>query len=113
MGADVHQLSSCAEGQQKDSLVIPEFSVGPSTIKIVSGNPSPEQLAPVKLFLAYYDANLPMLQAAYNSRITEQKRMAAEEKAHPEIPEDIVVQFRVLAPEEIVPTANAPQISEK
>lgn len=102
-------FSSYDEEQQEDSLVIPEFPAGPSTIKVVSGNPTPEQMAPVKLYLAYYDANLPELQAAYLTRIEEQKRLAAEEKAHPKIPEDIVVQFRVLAPEEIV----APKTSDK
>lgn len=106
-------FSSYVHEQQEDSFVIPEFPAGPSTIQIVSGNPTPEQMAPVKLYLAYYDANLPELQAAYHTRIEEQKRLAAEEKAHPKVPEDIVVQFRVLAPEEIVPTATAPKTSEK
>lgn len=87
---------------------IPEFSAGPSTIQIVSGNPTPEQMAPVNLYLAHYDAHLTELQAAYQSRIEEQQRLAAEEKAHPKVPEDIVVQFRVLAPEEIVPTETTP-----
>ena len=88
------------------ATAIPEFPAGKSTIQILSGNPTPEQLAPVKLFLAYYDANLPELQAAYNSRVEEQERRAAEEKAHPQVPEDIVVQYRILAPEEIVPAAT-------
>lgn len=99
--------------QRQPAPTIPDFPAGPSTIKVVSGNPTPEQLAPVKLYLAYYDANLAELQAAYNSRVEEQKRLAAEEKAHPKNPEDIVVQFRVLAPEEIVPTATAPKTLEK
>ena len=88
---------------------IPDFSAGPSTIQIVSGNPTPEQMAPVKLYLAHSDAHLTELQAAYQSRIEEQQRLAAEEKANPKVPDDIVVQFRVLAPEEIV----APQASDK
>ena len=88
---------------------IPDFPAGPSTFQIASGNPTPEQMAPVKLFHDYYDANLPTLQAAYQSKIEEQQRWAAEEKAHPTVPEDIVVQFRVLAPEEIV----TPQTSDK
>ena len=87
---------------------IPEFPAGPSTFRIVTGNPTPEQMTPVKLFHDYYDANLHALQAAYQTRIEEQQRLAAEEKANPKVPEDIVVQFRVLAPEEIVPTATAP-----
>jgi hypothetical protein len=106
-------FSSYVREQHQDSFVIPEFPAGLSTIQIVSGNPTPEQMAPVKLYLAHYDANLPALQAAYQSRIEEQKRLAAEENAHPKVPEDIVVQFRVLAPEEIVPTATIPKASEK
>ncbi len=106
-------FSSYDEEQQDDSLVIPDFPTGPSTIKIISGNPTPEQMAPVRLYLAYYDSNLSELQTAYQTRIEEQKRLAAEEKAHPKVPEDIVVQFRVLAPEEIVPTATAPKSSGK
>ncbi len=106
-------FSSYVEERREEALVIPDFPAGPSTIKAVSGNPTPEQLAPVKLYLAYYDAHLPELQAAFDTRMEEQKRLAAEEKAHPKVPEDIVVQFRVLAPEEIVPTTTAPKTSEK
>ncbi len=106
-------ISSYVEVRQEETFVIPDFPAGPSTIKVVSGNPTPEQLAPVKLYLAYYDAHLAELQAAFDARVEEKKRLAAEEKAHPKIPEDIVVQFRVLAPEEIVPTATAPKTSEK
>lgn len=106
-------FSSHVHEPKDDSFVIPEFPAGPSTIQIVSGNPTPEQLAPVKLFLAYYDAHLPELQAAYQTRIEEQKRLADEEKANPKVPEDIVVQFRLLSPEEIVPPATTPKASEK
>ena len=106
-------FSSYVREPKDDSIKIPEFPPGPSTIKVVSGNPTPEQLAPVKLYLAFYDAHLPELQAAYQTRIEEQKRLAAEEKANPKVPEDIVVQFRILAPEEIVPITAASKTSEK
>ncbi len=106
-------FSSYVHEPKDDSIVIPEFPPGPSTIKVVSGDPTPEQLAPVKLYLAHYDAHLPELQAAYQARIEEQERLAAEEKANPKVPEDIVVQFRVLSPEEIVPTTTSPKTSEK
>ena len=105
----IHDVDRRTALQRQSAPTIPDFPTGISTIQIVSGNPTPEQLAPVKLYLAYYDANLPELQAAYQTRIEELKRLAAEEKAHPKIPEDIVVQYRVLAPEEIV----APNTSDK
>ncbi len=106
-------FSSYGEGRLLDSQKIPGFPAGKSTIQIVSGNPTPEQLAPVRLFLDYYDEHFPELQAAYQSRIEENERKAAEEKAHPKVPEDVVVQFRVLSPEEIVPTETTSKSSQK
>jgi hypothetical protein len=93
---------------EDDATAIPNFPAGKSTIKVVSGDP--QLLAPVQLFLDYYDANLPELQAAYQARLEEQQRRAAEES---EKPKDIVVQYRTLAPEEIVPVGSTPKISEK
>lgn len=82
--------------------VIPEMPAGRTTYQLNSGNPTAEQMAPIALYHAYYDANLAELQAIQQARLLEQQRLAAEEKAHPKVPEDIVVQYRVLAPEEIV-----------
>ena len=70
-------------------------------------------MIPVNLFLTHYDTHLTELQAAYQKRTEEQQRQAAEEKAHPKVPEDIVVQYRILAPEEIVAPENIPNASDK
>ena len=59
------------------------------------------------MFLDYYDANLPELQAAYQKQVEEQQHLAAEEKANPKVPEDITVQYRILDPEEIVTPATS------
>ena len=75
---------------------------GRTTYQLISGNPTAEQMAPIALYHVYYDANLAELQAIQQARLLEQQRLAAEEKAHPKLPEDIVVQYRILAPEEIV-----------
>ena len=99
--------------QRQPAPTIPDFPAGKSASQIVSGNPTAEQMVPVNLFLAHYDTHLPELQAAYQKRIEEQQRQAAEEKAHPKIPADIVVQYRVLAPEEIATPEGSPTASEK
>lgn len=93
---------------EDDVTVIPDFPAGKSTNKIIAGDPT--LLASVQVFLDHYDANLPELQAAYQMRLEEQQRRAAEE---PEKPKDIVVQYRILAPEEIVPVGSTPKISKK
>ena len=98
----IYDLDQRTAFRRQPGPTIPDFPAGKSTCQIVSGNPTPEQMAPVDLFLAHYDAHLPELQATYQKRIEEQQRQAAEEKAHPKVPEDIVVQYRILAPEEIV-----------
>ncbi len=96
--------------QMRDTSTIPSFPEGAATYLIVSGNPPPGAMAPVELFLSYYDAHLAELQAACKKRSEEQARQAAEELANPPVPEDIVVQYRIMKPEEIV-TPDSTQIS--
>ena len=98
----IYDLDRRTALQRQPVPTIPNFPAGKSTCQIVSGNPTPEQMVPVDLFLAHYDSHLPELQIAYQNQIEEQQRRAAEEKAHPKVPDDIVVQYRILAPEEIV-----------
>ncbi len=88
--------------QQMQPPAIPEMPAGATTYQVVSGNPTAEQMAPIALFHAYYDAHLSELQTAYQARVVEQQRLAAEAKANPPVPEDIVVQYRVLEPAEII-----------
>lgn len=82
--------------------VIPEMLTGRTTYQLISGNPTAEQMAPIALYHDYYDGHLAELKAIQQASLLEQQRLAAEEKAHPKLPEDIVVQYRILAPEEIV-----------
>ncbi len=91
---------------------IPEFSPGSTTCQIVSGNATVEDMAPIYLFQAYYDANLLALKAAWAKRMDDQKRLAAEEKANPPQPEDVFVQYRILSPEEIVSPERNPSAPE-
>ena len=109
----IYDLDRRTAFKRQPPPAIPDFPAGKSICQIVSGNPTPEQMAPVDLFLAHYDTHLPELQAAYQKRIEEQQRQAAEEKAHPKVPEDIVVQYRILAPEEIVDREGVPTASDK
>ena len=109
----IYDLGGRTVFQRQPIPTIPDFPAGKSTYQIVSGNPTAEQMVPVNLFIAYYDAHLTELQASYQKRIDEQQRQAAEEKAHPKVPEDIVVQYRILAPEEIVTPEGSPTASEK
>ncbi len=88
--------------QPRERPPIPSFPAGRATYQIISGTPAAGAMAPVQLFLSYYDDHLAELQAAFQQRAAEQARRVAEEKAHPPIPEDIFVQYRIMAPEEIV-----------
>jgi hypothetical protein len=85
---------------------IPEMPAGASTWQIVSGNPTPEQMAPIDLYHAYYDAHLPELEAVQRTRLAEHQRLAAEALANPPEKKDITVQYRTLSPEEIVAPAT-------
>ena len=109
----IYDLDRQPSFRRQSAPAVPDFPAGKSTYQILSGNPTPEQMAPVDLFLAHYDAHLSELQADYQKRIEEQQRLVAEEKAHPKIHEDLVVQFRILAPEEIVPQEGSPTAAEK
>ena len=104
----IYDLDRQTSFKRQPTPTIPDFPTGTSTCQIVFGNPTPEQMVPVNLFLAHYDTHIIELQAAYQKRIEEQQRLAAGEKAHPKIPEDLVVQYRILAPEEIVPQEGSP-----
>ena len=84
------------------SPTIPDMPAGASTWQIVSGNPTPEQMAPIALFHDYYDAHLAELQANQQARLAEHQRLVAEALANPPEKKDITVQYRILAPEEIV-----------
>jgi hypothetical protein len=96
------------------SPTIPDMPAGASTYQIVSGNPTPEHMAPIALYHSYYDTHLAELQAAQQARIAEQQRAAAEALADPPEKKDITVQYRILAPEEIViPTKTAPTTQEQ
>jgi hypothetical protein len=91
---------------------IPEMPAGETTCQIVTGNPTPEQMAPVALFHSHYDAHLPELQAAQQSRLAAQQRLANERLANPPDKQDITVQYRILAPDEIVGPAPAGTVSQ-
>ncbi len=81
---------------------IPDMPAGASTWQIVSGNPTPEQMAPIALFHDYYDAHLAELQANQQARLAEHQRLVADALANPPEKKDITVQYRILAPEEII-----------
>jgi hypothetical protein len=99
--------------QTMQAPAIPDMPAGASTYQIVSGNPSPEQMAPIALYHAYYDTHLAELQVVQQARLAEQQRLAAEALANPPEKKDITVQFRILSPEEIVlpttSTVNTPE----
>jgi hypothetical protein len=89
---------------------IPEMPAGASTWQIVSGDPTPEQMAPIALFHAYYDTHFAELQAKQQAQIAEQQRLAVEALANPPEKMDITVQDRILSPEEVVsPAVNTTQ----
>ena len=98
--------------QQMQAPAIPEMPAGATTYQVVSGNPTAEQMAPIALYHAYYDAHSVELKTAYQARINEQQRLAAEAKANPKPPEDIVMQYRILEPAETIPPQNTSQPSE-
>jgi hypothetical protein len=93
--------------QVKQAPAIPDMPAGASTYQLVSGNPTPEQMAPIALYHAYYDAHLEELQAIQQARLAEHQRLAAEALANPPEKKDITVQYRILSPEEIVTPSGA------
>ncbi len=89
-------------------LVIPNFSAGKSTYKIVTGTPSAQVLSQIELFHAKYDSDYEQLKADFQKREEEQKKRDAELKAHPPDKKNIVLRFRMLEPSEISAPSASP-----
>lgn len=110
---NVYDLDRQGFRQQMHAPAIPEMPAGSTSYQVVSGIPTAEQMAPIALYHAYYDAHLSELLSAHQARIAEQQRLAVEAKANVPVPADIVVQFRVLEPDEIVTPPTTPQTSDQ
>ncbi len=72
---------------------IPVFPEGNATFQVVSGNPTPETLASIASLHEIYNTEHPRLLAAYQGR--ERARIAheAEQKAHPPLPQNLVLNY--------------------
>lgn len=80
---------------------IPGFTAGPATFKIVSGEATPQTLADLQALHAIYDRDHETLFARWTEREAARRKADAEKPATPPKPENIVLQYRMLKPEEI------------
>jgi hypothetical protein len=99
--------------QVMQAPVIPDMPAGASTWQIVSGSPTAEQMAPIALYHAYYDAHHEELQVIQQARLSELQRLTAEALANPPEKKDITVQYRILSLEEIVTPGEAPATTQE
>lgn len=81
---------------------VPSFPAGPATFTIISGTPTPEQLADLQALHALHDRDYAALLAAFEQRQAAQlaaRQAQAEQEAKP--PQDVVIRYRVMTPDEL------------
>lgn len=90
-------------GRTYQPPVIPEFSAGAACYQVVSGAPTPAQVADLNAIHAYHDREYAALVAA-QARREEARRLAEEAAKQPQPPPpDIIIQGRPMTPEELAP----------
>ncbi len=72
---------------------IPDLPPGKATFVIASGNPTPQTLASIQSLHDLYNNELDRLKTAYEGRELAQRLHAAELKANPPQPKDIVLNY--------------------
>jgi hypothetical protein len=92
---------SAANGTETDVPVFPAFPGGPSSFQIVSGDTSPKVLADLRALHSIHDRDYSTLLAAWNEREAARIKAEAERAANPPKPQNIVLQYRMLKPEEL------------
>jgi hypothetical protein len=80
---------------------IPDFAAGPASFRIVSGEATPQTLADLQVLHTLHDRDYETLLVAWNEREAARRKGEAEKPITPPKPENIVLQYRMLKPEEI------------
>lgn len=83
-------------------IAIPTFPAGPATFRIISGAPTPEQLADLQQLHALHDRKYAALLSAFEQRQAAQlvaRQINATQEAKP--PQDVVIRYRVMTPDEL------------
>ncbi len=78
---------------QNPATQIPDFPAGNATFAITSEKPSPEAIAAIQSLHDVYNNEYERLKTAYESREQARLQQAAELKAHPPKPKDIILNF--------------------
>jgi hypothetical protein len=95
------EARQAARGVVYKTPEIPSFTEGPASYKIVSGEATDQALADLKVLHAIYDRDKEVLLSAWKHREAVRIKAEAEKPTNPPKPEDIVLQYRMLKPEEI------------
>ncbi|MBC8127871.1 MAG: hypothetical protein H8M99_12090 [Gloeobacteraceae cyanobacterium ES-bin-144] len=86
-------------GRKYNPPAIPEFAPGKATYQIVSGNPDAKSLADIQAVHDLYNNEFEKLSAAYASRERARREREEWDKAHPQKPKDITLNYwRIDAP---------------
>lgn len=71
----------------------PELPTGPATFKVISGQPTPATLSTIQSLHDLYNTEQPRLQAAHDSRQQAQRLAAAQAKANPPQPKNLILNY--------------------
>jgi hypothetical protein len=90
-------------GRTYQAPAIPEFPAGAASYRVISGSPTPAQVADLNAIHAYHDREYGALVAAQAKR-EEARHLADEAAKQPQPPPpDIIIQGRPMTPEELAP----------
>ncbi len=90
-----------AQGMDYNVPDIPAFSAGPASFHIISGEATQRTQEDLRALHSIYDRDQEALLQTWNDREAARRKAEAEKPAIPPKPEDIVLQYRMLKPEEI------------